>query len=152
MSKEQKAYSETIKTVINSETKTSINVVENDNNVIVGDASIKTVNVGYMKAIDNNNKVVTAPTMLGHEIWEQFNLTYGVTLNQAHISGTDKEGNIGNYTRNPITGGVIQPDQSRPGTGNEVLIIKVDRSGKRSAYIVDLTNRNVTKVVKSENP
>jgi len=152
MTKEQKAYYETLKTTINSETKTSINVVENDNNVTVGDASTKTIDVGDMKAIDNNNKVVTAPSMLGHEIWEQFNLTYGVPLGQAHVSGSNKEGDIGNYTRNPITGGVIQPDVTRPGAGNEKLIIKVDRTGKRSVYIIDLTNRNVTKVVKSEKP
>jgi RHS repeat-associated protein len=150
MTKEQKAYYQTLKTVINSETKTSINVVENDNTVIVGDAATKTIDVGDMKAIDQNNKVVNAPSMLGHEIWEQFNLTYGVPLPDAHVSGSNKEGEIGNYTRNPITGGVIQPDPTRPGAGNELLIIKVDRNGKRSTYIIDLTNRNVTKVVKSE--
>jgi RHS repeat-associated protein len=152
MTKEQTAYYQTLNTVINSETKTSINVVENDNNVIVGDANTKTIDVGDMKAIDQNNQVVKASNLMGHEIWEQFNLTYGVPLSSAHESGSNKEGDMGNYFRDPKTGAVIQSDPTRPGAGNEMLIIKVDRSGRRSVYMVDLTNRNVTKVVKSENP
>ena len=152
MTKEQNAFYQTLKTVIGSETKTSINIVENDSKVIVGDASTKTIDVGDMKAIDNNNKVVTASSILGHEIWEQFNLTYGVPLGQAHISGSNKEGEIGNYKRNPINGAVIQQDPARSGVGNEMLIIRVDRNGRNSGYIIDLTNRNVTKVVKNENP
>jgi hypothetical protein len=60
-------------------------VVENDQNVIVGDAATKTIDVGDMQAIDQNNQVVKSSNLMAHEIWEQFNLTYCFPLPDAHI-------------------------------------------------------------------
>lgn len=152
MTDEQKKYHETLSTVVNSTVTTSINVVENDNSITVGDINTKTIDVGDMNAIDQNNQVVKAGNLMAHEVWEQFNIAYGIPKGDAHVSASHKEGYIGNYTRDPISGAVETPDISRPGAGNTKLIIRVDRSGRHSVYIIDLTNKNVTNFIKRENP
>jgi hypothetical protein len=149
MTEGQQNYFETLSSVVNSRVKTSLNLVEDDSDIEVADYETKTIDMGDITKI-GNGKTLSKSSILGHEIWEQFNLAYGVDIYKAHESGSNKEGEIGNYYRDAFRTGVI----SSNGPGQSVLTMQLkDRSNHslvKSTIMIFFSNKNVVNVIRSE--
>lgn len=149
MTKGQKNYFETLTTVVNSLVKTSINLVEDDINIEVADYQSKTIDMGDVKKI-GDGKTLSKSSILGHEIWEQFNLAYGLNIYKAHESGSNKEGEVGNYYRDPYRTGEIVSN----GPGQSVLTMHLNDGSNHSlvkgSIMIFFKDKNVVNVIRSE--
>jgi RHS repeat-associated protein len=114
MTKSQQNYADILNKVVNgSDGMTTINVVNNSEDVLIGLASTATIDIGDMQRLGEGN--VGSGTTLMHEIWEQYKLQVGnVPINAAHRQAIGVENII---TGQQSQGAFIHYDYQNPRAG-----------------------------------
>ena len=132
MTKSQKEVYDKLNTIIGDKNMTKINVCSNSKDVIIGDISKTTMDVGDMAAI-KDKKAITPVSTIMHETYEN----YIVQVEKAPINSAHK---MASNLEASITGYMIGPFQRE--TTSDGLILQVIYP-KAKTIIIKLKNGNI---------
>lgn len=153
MSESAVNFKSQLETIINDPQTTSINVVENSQNVPIGNAKTATIDIGDIQGIGNQD-VLTKGGMLIHEYTEQsviqtkFNaipnsvMSFESKATNAHfLSAIPAENKINGSDRGLIDTNTLNPQ----GTGS--IITNYTRQGQTTTIAIDYVNNNPFNVI-----
>jgi hypothetical protein len=131
--------------VANSSYNTSVNIADNDNNILIVDASSATIDVGDLKTVDDKNLPSKSGSgMMMHEIVEQQVIqnggTGGLTPYLGHLDGIHTENNIDNSHRVDID---VKAYKHHPVSGNPFMPISLIKNGVNKVVTITFQNKNV---------
>lgn len=141
MTKEQKAYYIALDKVVNgTDGMTTINVVNESEDVLIGLASAAKIDIGDIQKIGNGN--VSSGGALMHETWEQYKIQVGkVDINKAHKQAIGVENTISGQQS---LGATMQYDYQSNKTGVTSPIRTITIPFKNSApTIIRVRNNNI---------
>ena len=138
ISNKGQAFVDQFNNLANSSDITTINITDNDNNILVVDPNKATIDVGDLKTVDDKNLPSKSGTgIMMHEITEQREIQNGGDGNLGHIFGIHSENVIDNSNRTNYKEGVTS-------SGLHVMMIDVKRSdGTMSQVLIYSKNKNV---------
>jgi hypothetical protein len=144
MTTEQQQFANQLNTIFNGNGMTNINVVNNDNNVLVGDINTHTMDIGDIQQFGTGQWVDQTGAFI-HEANEQYNLQVNHTSQQtAHIRAT--------VTESRTTGNVYDPirPSSAPasGTGTVTVPVRDPATGQWHNVMVNYVNGNVISITR----
>lgn len=100
----------------------TINVANNNENVVIGDIASNTIDVGDMQKLGTDGKVTAQKTMV-HEMSENYGVQVkGQTAVQAHMAASNAENRLGGAIISPL-GRNITPSTTLPGLSTLTLPI-----------------------------
>jgi uncharacterized protein RhaS with RHS repeats len=140
ISKEGQAFVDQFNNVANSsKTNTSINIVDNDNNILVVDPTNATIDVGDLKAVDDLNLSKSGSAMLMHEVVEQEGIQNGGGFGNElwHTDGIRAENLIDNNIRTGYREG-------KTSKGEHIMMVGVKTlSGNSKTVRIFSKNKNI---------
>ena len=121
-----------------SKTTTSVNITDNDANVLVVDLNTVTIDVGDLETVDAQNlPSKSGAGIMMHEVVEQQGMQNGISASTAHSNGIATENKVDGSTRTSYREGVTSD-------GHHVMMIGTTTSqGTSSTVRIYSKNKNV---------
>lgn len=150
MNTEQQQFADQLNTIFNGNGMTNINVVNNDNNVLIGDIKTHTMDIGDIQQFGTGQWVDQMGAFV-HETNEQYNVQVvnkGIQTNaldlKAHIRATGNEGRT--------TGNIYNPERLSTGpangTGTVTVPVRDPATGQWHNVIVNYQNGNIISIIR----